>query len=215
MRYQGSEAFDLSWQEEARREARGTDLRVYPGRGLDHAARQGVSREFLARAAMVAAAIVFLFVVGWIRVAVTTSAVSILKDNITLTTNIHDAKSLCDDLSAERSLLSSADRITRIATQNYGMVYAPGTSATSAFTYADTNDKAAKRAATGSAAALVDEGAGEDSTADDYSGDYAEGDYDYSADYADSYAAYSDSADYDSSYEGSGDAAQSSQADYE
>jgi hypothetical protein len=188
MRYQGSEAFDLTRRETARQDAWADPFVVVEGGHLDEDARRGVSREFLVRAAVICGALVFLFVIGWIRVSLTATAVALMEDNVSLSSDIRDAESLTDDLASERSLLRSADRIVRIATQNYGMVYAPGTEAVSSSTYAEANSAAAMTAAK-SAADASDDAAAE-----------GEGSYYYEDSFSED--AYE-------SPEGSGDAAQS------
>jgi|GEM_PF-1501636 hypothetical protein len=199
MRYQGSEAFDLTRREAARQDAWQDPFVVVEGGHLDEDARRGVSREFLVRAAVVCGALVFLFAIGWIRVSLTTTAVALMEDNVSLSSDIRDAESLTDDLASERSLLRSADRIIRIATQNYGMVYAPGTEAVSSSTYAEANSAAAMTAAK-PAEAATDESAAEGEESSE--GDFSEGDGSYYYEDSDSEGAFE-------SPEGSGDAAQS------
>ncbi len=126
MRYQGSEAIDLEYAE--RRRARqqrqaAPSLEVVSGGGLDAQARRGVSHEFLVRVAVVCSIALALLVVGAVRVVLSTAAVSALRANATLRTEVSEAQSLNDELKIERSVLSSSTRIGRIATQNYGMVF--------------------------------------------------------------------------------------------
>jgi len=127
MRYQGSEALDMETAE--RRATRHEEARaprssfsVVTGGGLDARARRGVSTEFLTRVKMAVAVSMTLIALGVCRVALTTASVSLLQGNVTLRSEIKEAKSYNDDLQVERSILSSASRIDRIATQNYGMV---------------------------------------------------------------------------------------------
>ena len=56
------------------------------------------------------------------RVGVFTYAATILSQNSTMRSELKEARSLQDDLRVQRSVLSSASRIDRIATQSYGMV---------------------------------------------------------------------------------------------
>ena len=58
------------------------------------------------------------------RVGVFTYAATILSQNSTMRSELKEARSLQDDLRVQRSVLSSASRIDRIATQSYGMVLA-------------------------------------------------------------------------------------------
>ena len=125
MRYQGSEAYSMRAAErelERPYERPATSFEVVSGGGLDAQARRGVSHEFLARARTVAAVALFLFVLGLARVALSAATVAVLQTNSDLTTQIEEAEKLSSDLRIERSVLSSNARITRIATQNYGMV---------------------------------------------------------------------------------------------
>ncbi|WP_444328655.1 hypothetical protein, partial [Paratractidigestivibacter sp.] len=123
MRYQGSEALNMNYAgagalEERSRE---TSFEVLPGGGLDARARRGVSHEFVASVChvlIIAAAIITL---GLVRVGLSSAAVSALAANSSLRSEVTDAKNLNDDLKIERAVLSSNSRISRIATQNYGM----------------------------------------------------------------------------------------------
>lgn len=129
MRHQGSEAFDLDREraQAAPEAVRGRALVVVEGGHLDADARRAVSPEFLGRARIVVVAVTLLCVLGAVRVALTVSTVSLLEGNAQLTSQISEARDLNDELRAERSLLSSGSRISKIATQVYGMVYNPAT----------------------------------------------------------------------------------------
>jgi cell division protein FtsL len=66
-----------------------------------------------------------LFVaIGSASVALTSNAVAILQCNNTLESYNTTLTAANDDLRIERSLLTRADRVSRIATQNLHMVYA-------------------------------------------------------------------------------------------
>ena len=95
---------------------------VVTGGGLDSRVRAGVSSAFLARVKAVVAAAVLIFVLGSVRVALTAATVSVLSTNATLREQISTFETNNDNLRVERSLLASATRIDRIATQNYGMI---------------------------------------------------------------------------------------------
>ena len=134
MRYQGSEALDMETAE--RRATRHEETRsqrpsfsVVAGGGLDAPARKGVSAEFLTRVKVAVAISMALITLGVCRVALTTASVSLLQGNVTLRSQIKEAESYNDDLQVEHSILSSASRIDRIATQNYGMVLSDKSSA--------------------------------------------------------------------------------------
>ena len=134
MRYQGSEALDMETAE--RRATRHEETRaqrpsfsVVAGGGLDALARKGISAEFLTRVKVAVAISMALITLGVCRVALTTASVSLLQGNVTLRSQIKEAESYNDDLQVEHSILSSASRIDRIATQNYGMVLSDKSSA--------------------------------------------------------------------------------------
>lgn len=133
MRYQGSEAFDLEREralgaQTAPEAQHRRSLVVVEGGHLDEDVRRGVSPQFIVRARRAVVAIVILCVLGAVRVALTSATVPLLQGNLELTSQIEQARDLNNELSAERSLLSSGSRISRIATQLYGMVYNPATS---------------------------------------------------------------------------------------
>lgn len=127
MMYQGSEAVRLDYLGEAtpQRAAR-TSFEVVEGSGLDHLERRGVSSQFVANlklAAIICAALVVLCVA---RIGVYSMAVGTLANNETMRTELKQTRALEDDLRIQRSVLSSSQRIDRIATQSYGMVLAGG-----------------------------------------------------------------------------------------
>lgn len=127
MMYQGSEAVRLDYLGEAtpQRAAR-TSFEVVEGSGLDHLERRGVSSQFVANlklAAIICAAFVVLCVA---RIGVYSMAVGTLASNETMRTELKQTRALEDDLRIQRSVLSSSQRIDRIATQSYGMVLAGG-----------------------------------------------------------------------------------------
>lgn len=128
MRYQGSAVANEEYIERgyALPQER-PSFEVVPGGGLDARARRGVAPEFLARVrAVVACALVFI-ALGACRVALTSAAVATLQGNASLKTQITEAKTTNDSLMIERSALSSNSRISRIATQNLGMVLSTDT----------------------------------------------------------------------------------------
>lgn len=127
MMYQGSEAVRLDYLGEAtpQRAAR-TSFEVVEGSGLDHLERRGVSSQFVANlklAAIICAALVVLCVA---RIGVYSMAVGTLASNESMRTELKQTRALEDDLRIQRSVLSSSQRIDRIATQSYGMVLAGG-----------------------------------------------------------------------------------------
>ena len=144
MRYQGSAVANEEYIERgyALPQER-PSFEVVSGGGLDARARRGVAPEFLARVkAVVACALVF-FALGACRVALTSAAVAALQGNATLKTQITEAKTTNDSLMVERSALSSNARISRIATQNLGMVLSTDTETIGAAAEASSADAAA------------------------------------------------------------------------
>ena len=125
MRYQGSVAYDMG-AEPRRRERVSQEPRrsfeVVPGGGLDARARRGVSPQFVARVRAALAVAALVIALGLVRVVLSSATVSLLEQNSALAEEIETAQTLSTDLRIERSVLSSNARISRIATQNYGMV---------------------------------------------------------------------------------------------
>ena len=99
-------------------------LNVLEGGGLDQMARRSASPTFLKAAVCAVALMITLFIVGSVSIALTSGSVSILQSNETLSSQISQAADANADLRIACSLLSSSDRIGRIATQNLHMVYA-------------------------------------------------------------------------------------------
>ncbi|HJA29226.1 MAG TPA: cell division protein FtsL [Candidatus Olsenella pullicola] len=125
MRYQGSEAYNVAAAERRREHPERSprpSFEVVDGGGLDARARAGVSRTFVMRVRAVVAIAAVLVVMGMARVALASATVSVLQTNADLSAQIEEAQTLNSDLRIERSVLSSNSRISRIATQNYGMV---------------------------------------------------------------------------------------------
>lgn len=125
MRYQGSEAYSVraaerAWERTSQQSR--SSFEVVSGGGLDARVRQGVSHEFLARFRAVLLVAAFFLALNLVRVAISAATVSVLQANADLTTQISEAETLNSNLRIERSVLSSNARISRIATQNYGMV---------------------------------------------------------------------------------------------
>lgn len=125
MRYQGSVAYQAD-NATTRRERnvveRAASFEVVSGGGLDAQARRGVSRQFVSRVRAVVALAAVLLVLGVARVALTSATVAVLTANESLKTEISETETANGELKIARSVLSSNSRITRIATQNLGMV---------------------------------------------------------------------------------------------
>ena len=99
-------------------------LNVLEGGGLDQMARSSASPTFLKAAICAVVLMITLFVVGSVSIAITSGSVAILQSNETVSAQISQAEDANADLRIACSLLSSSDRIGRIATQNLNMVYA-------------------------------------------------------------------------------------------
>lgn len=125
MRYQGSEAYSMDVAERRRErleQQAAPSFEVVTGGGLDARARAGVSPTFVARLRAVLVVAAALVALGMVRVGISAATVSLLSSNSALSSQIEEATTLNDQLSVQRSVLSSNARIARIATQNYGMV---------------------------------------------------------------------------------------------
>lgn len=128
MAYMGSEAQNLDNYREANLPQEAPrPLRTLEGAGADAQARAGVSVAFLQKLAIFGVALVVVSVLSVARVGVFAAAASILQTNSSIRSELKEARTLEDDLLVQRSILSSASRIDRIATQSYGMVKASET----------------------------------------------------------------------------------------
>ena len=163
MRYQGSEAvrMDVAERSRERRDERveqRPSFSVVTGGGLDARARAGVSPQFLHRVRLAVVCALVFIALGACRVALSTATVSTLQANSALRSQIKEAQALNEDLQVEKSVRSSSSRISRIATQNYGMslstnrevitVSSNGASADAAATEATSAGEAASASAT-------------------------------------------------------------------
>ena len=124
MTYMGTEAYDLDASRGAFAPQGARSFETIEGAGLDARERAGVSRQVLSILKVLAAVAAVFMVLSAARVGVFTYAATILSQNSTMRSELKEARSLQDDLRVQRSVLSSASRIDRIATQSYGMVLA-------------------------------------------------------------------------------------------
>lgn len=124
MTYIGTEAYDLDASRGAFAPQGARSFETIEGAGLDARERAGVSRQVLSTLKVLAAIAAVFMVLSAARVGVFTYAATILSQNSTMRSELKEARSLQDDLRVQRSVLSSASRIDRIATQSYGMVLA-------------------------------------------------------------------------------------------
>ena len=124
MTYMGTEAYDLDASRGACAPQGARSFETIEGAGLDARERAGVSRQVLSTLKVLAAVAAIFMVLSAARVGVFTYAATILSQNSTMRSELKEARSLQDDLRVQRSVLSSASRIDRIATQSYGMVLA-------------------------------------------------------------------------------------------
>lgn len=125
MSYRGTEAARLDTFERAYEyEVTGRQsFDVVEGGGIDARVRRGVTSDFVAQMRLVTIAVVLFAVLGAARVALTTATVTYLKANLVVQDRIEQAQETNASLRIERSVLSNTARITRIASQNYGMTY--------------------------------------------------------------------------------------------
>lgn len=124
MTYMGTEAYDLDASRGAFAPQGARSFETIEGAGLDARERAGVSRQVLSALKVLAVVAAVFMVLSAARVGVFTYAATILSQNSTMRSELKEARSLQDDLRVQRSVLSSASRIDRIATQSYGMVLA-------------------------------------------------------------------------------------------
>lgn len=124
MTYMGTEAYDLDASRGAFAPQGARSFETIEGAGLDARERAGVSRQVLSALKVLATVVAVFMVLSAARVGVFTYAATILSQNSTMRSELKEARSLQDDLRVQRSVLSSASRIDRIATQSYGMVLA-------------------------------------------------------------------------------------------
>lgn len=122
MTYMGTEAYDLDASRGAFAPQGARSFETIEGAGLDARERAGVSRQVLSTLKALAAVAAIFMVLSAARVGVFTHAATILSQNSTMRSELKETRSLQDDLRVQRSVLSSASRIDRIATQSYGMV---------------------------------------------------------------------------------------------
>lgn len=101
-----------------------TSFVTVEGGGLDARVREGVSATLTRTVGVVIAAALTLFSVGTMSVATTSATVAVLESNSKTSSNIKALEMENDDLRIACSILSSSDRVHRIATQNLGMTYA-------------------------------------------------------------------------------------------
>lgn len=123
MRYGSSEAYELesldyelqTWQ---------APLSPIEGGRMDAHARREVSPALVRAIRYVAALAIVLFMAGGLSVALTSGTVALLQSNAATSSEIKEITAQNGDLRIERSLLTRGDRITLIAEQKLGMVYA-------------------------------------------------------------------------------------------
>ena len=124
MRREGSEAYRMDAPAYGVGASGRESFVAVEGGRLDAEARSGVRPLFVRVAACVVAVALASFALGGVAVSLTSGTVSMLQENNVLSSQIKSERSLNGDLRIERSLLSRSERITQIATQNLGMVYA-------------------------------------------------------------------------------------------
>ena len=97
-----------------------------------------------------------MIALGLVRVVLSSATVSLLEQNTALAEEIETAQALSTDLRIERSVLSSNARISRIATQNYGMVLPSERLTVDLDATADATDEGGQAASDGEAAQPAD-----------------------------------------------------------
>ena len=123
MLFQGNAAYELAYQDVLEAPVR-EPLSVHQGGGLD-ARTDNEAMSSLAKLIKVGIVITVLFaVLGGVRVALTAETVTLLEQVRTARDTVAAATDTRTELQIERSALLSSDRIQRIATESYGMVYA-------------------------------------------------------------------------------------------
>jgi len=124
MRNQGSTAYQLdAYQNVVEAPAR-RPLSVHEGGGLGTRGRSANSFDIVSAVRLVVAFTVAVVLLGGVRIALTTQTVTLLKQVNVAENTVAEAMDTRTALKVERSALTSTDRIQRIATENYGMVYA-------------------------------------------------------------------------------------------
>ncbi|MEY8436757.1 cell division protein FtsL [Atopobiaceae bacterium 24-176] len=123
MGYRGSEALRLDNRDHAQAGAR-RSFDVVEGAGLDSAVRRGIAPERLAAFKIALACVAVFLVLGVARVALTAATVQTLEANSELSSQVSTAEDTAKELRIEAAVLSNSSRISTIATENLGMVYA-------------------------------------------------------------------------------------------
>lgn len=124
MNYNGTEAPRLDYAENAW-EYDVVDrsyFDVVEGGGVAVRTRQEATADYAVTITLMALAIVTFFFLGAMRVTLTSATVSQLQTNLDTQNAIEQACKANSALRIERSVLCNTARITRIATENYGMV---------------------------------------------------------------------------------------------
>lgn len=129
---------------------------IVEGAGLDARARAGVSAQFITVFKLAGMLAVVLTLLSFVRVGIYSATNSILINNSSMRTELKDARATRDELRIERSVLSSKQRISRIATQSYGMVLAEGSETMTIGAAAAAAEAAAAEAATAEAQAAAE-----------------------------------------------------------
>ena len=124
MRYQGSAAYQLDASQRAWEVPVSRPLSVHEGGGLGTRGRSASSFDIAAAVRLVVAFALAVVVLGSVRIVLTTQTVTLLKQVNVAENTVAEAMDTRTALKVERSALTSTDRIQRIATENYGMIYA-------------------------------------------------------------------------------------------
>jgi cell division protein FtsL len=122
--YQGSLAYQLDGSQNAWEAPERSSYTLLQGGNRDALVRQDATSALSAFVKVALTLAVVFTVLGCVRVALTAETVNLLRDINVAESTVKRARETRTELSVERSALSSTDRIQRIATENYDMVYA-------------------------------------------------------------------------------------------
>lgn len=122
--YKGSQAYRMDEVAYDYESGRKPILTAIEGGRTSRRGRQASSTSLSGIVAYVVALAIVLFVAGGINVALTSGTVGRLNSNKETKAQIKELTSYNGELLVERSMLSQAERVSQIAEDNLGMVYA-------------------------------------------------------------------------------------------
>ena len=122
--YQGNVAYRLDASQAAWDAPARNSYFVYEGDGRDARTRNDASSALATLLKVVLTLGIVYVALGFARVALTVETVSLMRDIKVAESTVARERDTKTELSVERSALTNTDRIQRIATENYGMVFA-------------------------------------------------------------------------------------------